>query len=239
MAGVRRKRLAFSVFVFFAIAYLIFLLPIFPKIDFLHLLNILFLSFNEFEALGLSKLNPQYFILFFMMFYTLYQQQLSVINENTSFLSMGLHKMKKKRIILNIFIENGYDNMIVFVSSIITIVFIYFLSALLLDITIRVDFDQIFKIILYLVKFDLYLFVMIVMIRILNIIRMSNYYILIPYVGLVVFAMFDYGLGTSLITIAKTWQMELIFFGFMIGLSLLILVILYFKIYRGKEIYND
>lgn len=239
MAGVRKRNVVVSVFIFFIISYVIFLFPIFTGMDFLHHLNILFLSFNEFEEMGLMKFNPQYLILFCLMFYLLYHQQLSIINENSSFLSMGIHKMKKNKIFASILIESGVDNLIIFVSSILSITIIYIGSTILLNNEFNYDINQIIKVVVYLVKFDFYLFTMIVLLRILNLIRMSNYYTLIPYLGVFVLIGIDFTFKTSLITIAKVWQSEIIFAGFMIGINLFILAILYFKIYRGKELYND
>ena len=239
MAGVRKRNVIVSVFIFFIISYVIFLLPIFTGMDFLHHLNILFLSFNEFEEIGLVKFNPQYLILFCLMFYLLYHQQLSIINENSSFLSMGIHKMKKRKIFASILIESGVDNLIIFMSSVLSIAIIYIGSTILFNNEFNYDINQIIKVVVYLVKFDFYLFTMIVLLRILNLIKMSNYYTLMSYLGVFVLIGIDFTFKTSLITIAKVWQSELVFAGFMIGINLIILTILYFKIYRGKELYND
>lgn len=100
MAGLNKKKVIISIVLFFSFAYFFFWLPLKFDVSFIYGTNIIFLNFSVFETYNLETFNIKYLTLFFLFFYLVYHQQISVINENTSFISMYMNKKVRKKLLL-------------------------------------------------------------------------------------------------------------------------------------------
>ena len=240
MAGLKKRKLIISVSLIFTISILIVLLPIYQDGCYIALMDILFLNFDKFSIYQLDKFNPQILIMFILIFFVIYHQQISNINENTSFLSMELHKKQKREIIFGIMIESFKDNLLIYIVGVATIL----LLTISLDFIVLSQFtfisEQLIKILIYFLKFETFITSMTIIIRILNIIKTSYYYTIVSYFIFVLLLMIDYVFGTSFITISNTIIDELLYSLIMVIGNLVIGMILYRVICSDrKELFND
>lgn len=240
MAGLKKRKLIVSVSLIFTISILIVLLPIYQDGCYIALMDILFLNFDKFSIYQLDKFNPQILIMFILIFFVIYHQQISNINENTSFLSMELHKKQKREIIFCIMIESFKDNLLIYIVGVATIL----LLTISLDFIVLSQFtfisEQLIKILIYFLKFETFITSMTIIIRILNIIKTSYYYTIVSYFIFVLLLMIDYVFGTSFITISNTIIDELLYSLIMLIGNLVIGMILYRVICSDrKELFND
>lgn len=239
MAGLRKRKIIISVSLLFIIAFLLVLLPIYQDGYSIRLTEVLFLNFDKFSIYQLNKFNPQMLIMFVLIFYIIYHQQISIINENTSFLSMELHKKQKKKIVFDIVIESIKDNLLIYFVGIVTILSLTLSFDFIVHSQFTIISNQLIKILIYFLKFEVFVASMIIIIRILNMIKASHYYIIISYLIFVFLLMFDYVFDTSFITISNTIFDELMYLAIMIIINLAIGITLYKHLYNGKELYND
>ena len=240
MAGLKKRKLIISVSLIFTLSILIVLLPIYQDGCYIALMDILFLNFDKFSIYQLDKFNPQILIMFILIFFVIYHQQISNINENTSFLSMELHKKQKREIIFGIMIESFKDNLLIYIVGVATIL----LLTISLDFIVLSQFtfisEQLIKILIYFLKFETFITSMTIIIRILNIIKTSYYYTIVSYFIFILLLMIDYVFGTSFITISNTIINELLYSLIMLIGNLVIGVILYRVICSDrKELFND
>lgn len=240
MAGLKKRKIIISVSLLFTISILIVLLPIYQDGCYIALMDILFLNFDKFSIYQLDKFNPQILIMFILIFFVIYHQQISNINENTSFLSMELHKKQKWEIFFGIVIESLKDNLLIYIVGVATIL----LLTISLDFIVLSQFtfisEQLIKILIYFLKFETFITSMTIIIRILNIIKTSYYYTIVSYFIFVLLLMIDYIFGTSFITISNTIINELLYSLIMVIGNLVIGMILYRVICSDrKELFND
>lgn len=240
MAGLKKRKIIISVSLIFTISILIVLLPIYQDGCYIALMDILFLNFDKFSIYQLEKFNPQILIMFILIFFVIYHQQISNINENTSFLSMGLHKKQKKEIIFDIVTESFKDNLLIYLVGIATILILTFSLDFIVSSQFTITSEQLVKILIYFFKFEVFVASMTIIIRILNMIKTSYYYTIVSYLIFVFLLMIDYVFDTSFITISNTVFNELLYSLIMLIGNLVIGMILYRVICSDrKELFND
>lgn len=239
MAGLRKRGLVLSVSIFIILAFCIVLVPLQQDGSHLLLTKVLFLQFNSFESFQLQKFNPQMLILFVLFFYIIYHQQLSIINENCSFLSMELHKKQKKTIIIDIVKGSILDNLWIYFTGILTMLILtLLLDALVLSQNFGLSKQHII-VILYFLKFIVFVSSSIILIRLLTLVRPSNYYSMLSYAAFTILLLFDFVFGTSFITISNRMVDELRYLLLMILLNLGVGMMISIAFYKGKELYHD
>lgn len=239
MAGLDKKKIIGSIYLFFVISYLLFLLPALNGIDYTKMLNVLFLNFSVFESFQLSKFNPQFIIVYTGLFYIVYHMQISVISENTSYMSMVLHKKKRTNIFQTSLRESGMDNLILLLTAMISIVLVNIIDHVIYRNGSAMDMMQMMKICFFLLKYMMYVLGMVLFIRVSGILKQSNYRIMLPYALFVFLLINDYVFGSSLITMAGTLETEMKFTLVMFVFMSSILIILYIRLKISKEICND
>lgn len=210
MARVISIRLFLKISIFFIGSYIIYFLPYFKEVEYLELLNILFLNYKEFSDYGLSKINIMYSVLFIILFYILYHGQLSGIQENSSFMSIVLYKMGKKTASLWIIKETLYSTIQLYIVVVSIILLIHVSSS-----SLSLKFLQESSILLlwmYLSKYFMFLFGMVASVRLASIIRSLPVNIVAPYILFFSLFIIDFSLETSFITKSSSLLGEFTFF---------------------------
>jgi len=242
MAGLKKRKLIITISIFFIVVYWIILYPLLrdiDNIDLFKLVDILFLNFSEFAFFNLNKFNPQFLILFVFMFYIMYHQQISVVSENTSFLSMVIHKRQKYDIIKMIMLESMKDNFVIFSTSILSILITNTISNIIFGGISGFNIMQIIKTIIYLIRYLMCVFSMVSLVRIKELMKVGSYDLVIPYIIIIVFMMVDFVLGTSLITISSGLISEIIYLVIVLVISIIAFIITKNKVNNSKEVCND
>ncbi|MGL5979209.1 MAG: hypothetical protein ACRCZJ_09475 [Erysipelotrichaceae bacterium] len=201
--------------------------------------KVLFLQFDSFESFQLQKFNPQMLIVFLLFFYVAYHQQLSIINENSSFLSMELHKKQKKTIIFDIVKESIQDNLWIYFTGSLTILMLSLLfDAFFLSINFTFS-EQHIIVVLYFLKFIMFITSSIILIRLLTLVRPSNYYAILTYAVFMILILLDFVFSTNFITISNRMVDEVRYLLFMTLINLGLGLFISISFMKGKELYHD
>lgn len=233
----KSKKYYFIIGIYFLFSIFILIIPYFKNINLNRIASLLFLNFSRFEILGLSKLSIKYIVMFIVFFHITFYQRLSIITENTSYLSMVIHKTYKRKIVKSFVLKN----LIEFSKLYFIIMFWIFVFGMGICLINHVEFEimTFIHILIYIMKYVCFIFIMYTIHQIRSIIKNSSYLSLLFYVLFILFLICDMAFCTSLLTLSNSIMSELIWCVFIMFVTLLLLCIIIYQFLSVKEIYND
>lgn len=233
----KSKKYFFIIGVYFLFSIVVLIIPYFKDINLNKIVSLLFLDFSCFEILGLSRLSIKYIIMFIVFFHITFYWRLSIITENSSYLSMAMHKIDKKKIMKSIILKNLIEfSKLYFI--IVSWIFICGMSICLIN---HIDFETMIFIhfLIYIMKYICFIFIMYTIHQIRSIIKNSSYISLLFYIFFILFLICDMTFFTSLMTLSNSIINELIWCVFIMSITLVLLCIIIYQFLSVKEIYND
>lgn len=224
-----------GLFIIFVYYFMIF--PYFDNISIDVVSAIIFICFNKFQLLGIDKFNFQYLFMFLLFFHIILYPKISLLSNNTSYLSMSLHKLGKKIQIKRILLDNFK-----YVGSVYTyLLTATFIMGLFFAITNNFTFEteKLIQIAVYLLKYLSYIYTIISIYQVICIIKEHPYFILQSYFLLIILLFNDLFLNLSLITLSSTIIDEVLGLMINLGFESILIGITVYKFFKTKEIYND
>lgn len=240
MDRIKTRRYKIGLFLLFMFTYFIILYPMLQPqkevldLGYFSLLNIVFLNFNQFELFNLTKLNPQYSIVFILFFYLVYHHQIEDSSENTSFIGLSFHKQTIKEVYIKVIKTCTKRNLILLGWIFGSIVVVEGIRVLIHQ-SDYVTIEAAIKVSIYIIRYMILVTTFVISLQILGMTSYSHYQPIIPYVMMIGGMMIDYASTSSFVTMANSIQSELLY---VIGTTILCIVImitLYFKLKRSKE----
>lgn len=199
--------------------------------------TLIFLNFSQFKNLRLSKLSIKYIVIFIVFFHIVFYQRLSIVTENTSYLSMLMHKQKKMKTIKDILLKNFIDFGFLYFIIIVWI----FVFGITISIMEQIDFEYsvYVHILIYLIKYITFIYAMYTIYQIISIIKNSPYLSLLSYIIFMICLIGDMAFGSHIITLSNSISNEFIWLLYIVILVSIILFITIYQFLNTKEIYND
>ena len=234
---IKSKKYVFLISVYFMFTIMILILPYFKNINLDKISTLMFLNFSQFENLRLSKLSMKYIVIFIIFFHIVFYQRLSIVTENTSYLSMAIHKQKKIRTIKNIITNNFFDFGILYFISAFWI-FVFGMAISIIE-HIHFEYDIYIHILIYLIKYIVFIYTLYTVYQIISIIKNSSYLSLFSYVLFMICLIGDMVFGFHIITLSNSISNEFIWLLYIAVFVSILLFITIFQFLNAKEIYND
>lgn len=233
----KKNKIYIEIGLYFIFIYFFVINPYFDKANIDVVSAILFLNFNTFEILDVNKFNMQYLIMFILFYHIIIYPKVSELSNSSSFLSMSLHKLGKKKQIKNILFDTfKYVGMIYFYILFFTTIFGIIVSILNNGVF---EYTVFFQIVVYLIKYLSFIFTIISINQIIGMIKEFPYFVLQSYLLLIILLMNDMFLDLGIITLSSSIINEffrLIIVIFIEGVGVIITIYKFLKI---KEINND
>ncbi len=234
---IKKIRIYIVIGLYFMFIYFFVINPYFVNSSIDVISAILFLNFNTFERLGIDKFDMQYLIMFILFYHIIIYPKLSELSNNSSFVSMSLHKLGKRKQLFHIFSDNfKYVIMIYFYILLCAVIFETIVSILNNSVF---EYKILIRIAIYLIKYLSFIFTVISVNQIIGIIKEYPYFILQSYFLFVILLMNDMILDLSIITLSSSVINE--FFRLIITVSIegIVIIITVYKFLKIGEIYND
>lgn len=175
--------------------------------------------------------------MFILFYHIIIYPKVSELSNSSSFLSMSLHKLGKKKQIKNILFDTfKYVGMIYFCILFCTTIFGIIVSILNNEVF---EYTVFFQIVVYLIKYLSFIFTIISLNQIIGMIKEFPYFVLQSYLLLIILLMNDMFLDLGIITLSSSIINEffrLIIVIFIEGVGVIITIYKFLKI---KEINND
>lgn len=234
---IRNKKDYLLISICFLFSVIVLILPYFKDMNLDKISTLIFLNFDNFEKLGLSKLSMKYIAIFIMFFHITFYQRLSIVSENTSYLSMSMHKKGKKKSINDIVLQNIVESIKLYIFIIFWMIIfglgIYFVRH------IEIEWFVLIRLIIYLMKYIYILTMMSCIYQIISIMNNTSYLSLLYYSLFIFSFIIDMTFDFHIITLSNSIIIELTYF---IIVTITISLILFLTIYQfinTKEVYND
>lgn len=226
-------KVALKIVLFYTFLSIFMIIPLFHNLTFDQFSGLLYLNYDVFPSLQLEKFNIQFMIMFVLLFYILYFQQISILNENVSFLSMAFYREKKKETINRLLLMQFKSILKLYLYN--CICFLLFCSLIVEDPALI----EILKVFIYLFKYSCIIFVVVIAFQIISLLKTHSFEIVISFFMFILTMVTDVLFDLHLITYSNDINYEIsalltvIIFGGIILLSCSLI----FK--KGRELNYD
>lgn len=238
MAGINWKRLGITLFALLLFSYFTLLLPQHKGHEYLPLLDLQFLNFNQFETYSFLKFDPPRIFFFIAFFGYIYFEMAKNININTSFMSMILHKQTKKDTVVVIIKEMIKDSFMLFVLLCCSVTIIGLLDGWIQQGMI-INLEDLLAILIYLFEMAIILCGICGTIRLCTLRSDNRYALLIPIIIIIGFMVIDMIFGTHFITLTRILSEQLLNFGIVVIILMSFILLESFRFIKGKEVLQD
>ncbi|MEG0176594.1 hypothetical protein [Anaerorhabdus sp.] len=239
MAGLNRKLLVIKVATIFLIGYFLFLLPQHVDIPYIDSYHLQFLNYDIYAQFGYFKGSMSFIVLFILLFYFIYHSQISVLSENTSYLSMVFTRFKRKEIIYAVLKDSLIDNGIAYITGICCVILLDIISNFIVYRMIMFSLIEYVMFSIYYFKIIIYIYVITSGLRLMTFVKNTGRYTIYGYIGFIVALMLDLFLNTRFIGMSCSASQTIIWCLVDSLLSLFILYRVIRKFLKEKEFYYD
>lgn len=233
----QKIKICIEIGLYFVFIYFFVIIPYFDKVNIDVISAVMFLNFSTLEILNINKFNLQYLIMFILFYQIIIYPKILEVSNNLSFFSLSLHKLGKKKQLKHILSDNF--------KYVVMIYFYILLYAIIFEITVSIlnnsifEYEILFQISIYLIKYLSFIFTIMSINQIICIIKEYLYFVLQSYFILIILVVNDIFFSLSIITLSSSIINEFLGLIIIIIIESIGMIITIYKFLKVKEIYND
>ena len=239
MFKINRNKICLYITIIFWLGYLLFLLPYSNGDEYAKIAGLQFMNYDVYEQYNFDRFSIGHIVLYFFMFYMIYHNQITVLLENNSYMSMVFNRFDRRKIFLMTLKETLSDHLIYIIVGILNFIIIDSFNNLMIIGQININITGIVLLSLYFIKYIYYIFLITFLLRCMLFMMNKSESIIYGYIGFIGLYLLDYLINTNFITLSNSINEEIIWLTIMVLLGSVIMIIVSNIFFKSKEFYND